>query len=295
MDFTETIEVKVLDKEEHFSFDSYFFAYFQNLPHALQDIRDAVRSHLLLPENNLPQTVMDTTLGRGSRHPAVDRTHSLPNPEPSRSSSASSRFSSLFRPFQETLSLGRAISVPEESDKEEFTHILRRGNLAITASPPSNPQDLPSPPQDLSSLTPTTTYRSDHTYPPSTSPVDSPRASIGGSSNSTVFWSIGVPSWLKGTSRRVVGTSSSSSSPPPSAQLRLEPATTASTTQTGISEVFSSLRPWNRQSGSSEIGFSVLESPGVSIDPEMTEAFRTAFAFDEKEPLRGCRSLAASS
>jgi sterol 3beta-glucosyltransferase len=44
-DFTEAIEVKVLDEEEFFSFDSYLFAYFHDLPGLLQDIRDAVRSH----------------------------------------------------------------------------------------------------------------------------------------------------------------------------------------------------------------------------------------------------------
>jgi hypothetical protein len=51
------------------------------------------------------------------------------------------------------------------------------------------------------------------------------------------------------------------------------------------------LRPWHRQSGSSEVGVSVLELSGIPIDPEMADKFRTAFAFDEKEPLLGCRSF----
>ena len=34
MDFSETIEVKVVDKNEQYSVDSYFFAYFHDLPQA---------------------------------------------------------------------------------------------------------------------------------------------------------------------------------------------------------------------------------------------------------------------
>ena len=34
--------------------------------------------------------------------------------------------------------------------------------------------------------------------------------------------------------------------------------------------------------------FSVLDTPGMSVDPEMTDKFRSAFAFDEKETLLGC-------
>ncbi|KAJ7584248.1 hypothetical protein C8J56DRAFT_893834 [Mycena floridula] len=45
LDFSETIEVKVLDHESHLAMDSYFFAYFRDLPGSLDQIRDAVRAH----------------------------------------------------------------------------------------------------------------------------------------------------------------------------------------------------------------------------------------------------------
>ena len=34
--------------------------------------------------------------------------------------------------------------------------------------------------------------------------------------------------------------------------------------------------------------FSILETPNVMMDADMTEKFRTAFAYDEKEVLLGC-------
>jgi sterol 3beta-glucosyltransferase len=45
MDFSETIEVKVVDQVNSFEVDSYFFAYLPNLGVALEQIREAVRSH----------------------------------------------------------------------------------------------------------------------------------------------------------------------------------------------------------------------------------------------------------
>lgn len=69
MDFSETIEIKVLDKEASglLSVDSYFFAYFHDLSSALDQIRDAVRTHRASTEHdesNSPKTVLDTTVTR---------------------------------------------------------------------------------------------------------------------------------------------------------------------------------------------------------------------------------------
>ena len=287
MDFSETIEVKVFDKEEPFSVDSYFFAYFQDLPVALDQIRDAVRAYRTFPGENPPQGVLDTTLSR-PLHPLVDRAQSMPNPEQASKPSTGSRFSSLLRPLQDTLSLGRTVSTvsaPEGPEREEFTHVWRRGNIALTTSPMSERELIASdrqPPRESPSrnMTPTTP-RSDHTYPPSSTTVDSIRSS-GSSSISPIFWSVGVPSWLKGPSRKVFGGSPGPRDP------HLEHAATLPTNPSGISEVYSSLKPWSRATGNTDIWYSVLERPGDPIDPEVLEKFRTTFAFDDKEPLLGC-------
>ena len=62
LDFSETIEVKVVEKSENFStVDSYFFAYFQELDAALEQIRDAVRTYRSSSESLPEATVIDTT------------------------------------------------------------------------------------------------------------------------------------------------------------------------------------------------------------------------------------------
>jgi len=70
MDFSETIEVKVLDGEETLSVDSYFFAYFQDLPTALEQIREAVSSaRHAVPQGSQPSSplhLIDTTVPRSA-------------------------------------------------------------------------------------------------------------------------------------------------------------------------------------------------------------------------------------
>ncbi|KAJ7124733.1 glycosyltransferase family 1 protein [Mycena crocata] len=266
MDFSETIEVKVFDKEEHFSVDSYFFAYFHDLPSALDQIRDAVRAHRVQPEqqHSSPQTLMDTTVPRPPTHTIPDRVQSLPNVEHPKASSSFS-ISSFLRPFSETISLGRpsASSLSPTPESEGFTHISRRPNsssfVPMTSSPSSEiePGSGSAAEQDNSpALTPTNV--SDHT-----------ESSGGGST-----WSVGVPSWLRG-SRRVFGGSSD--------------APTASPSR--IREVYSSTLSAppasSRASGLGDTAFSVLQSPDLAIDPEAVEKFRTVFAYDEKETLLG--------
>lgn len=270
MDFSETIEVKVFDKEEHFSVDSYFFAYFHDLASALDQIRDAVRAHRLQPERSSPQMVMDTTVSRPP--PSLpDRAQSLPNPEHAKGSSSSFSISSFLRPFQSS-----ATTLSPTPESEPFTHISRRPNSASFVPVTTSPDSQETTPN---SLTPTAT---EHTYPPSPSVyrVDPDHPLIRESGGSA--WSVGVPSWLRGT-RRVFGGSSDSAS-------ASSPPLTSSNSR--VREVYSSTLAappaGSRVSGLGDLAFSALESPDVPIDPEMTEKFRTVFAYDEKETLLGC-------
>ncbi|KAJ6574687.1 glycosyltransferase family 1 protein [Mycena capillaripes] len=265
MDFSETIEVKVFDKEEHFSVDSYFFAYFHDLASALDQIRDAVRAHRLQPERSSPQMLMDTTVSRPP--PGLpDRVQSLPNPEHPKASSFS--ISSFLRPFQTS-----ATTLSPTPESEAFTHISRRPNsssfVPVTTSPISDSQDI-----TPNSLTPTAP---EHTYPPSPSVYrnDPDHPLIRESSGSA--WSVGVPSWLRGT-RRVFGGSSDSAS---------ASSSPLASSNSRVREVYSSTLAPSRGSGLGDLAFSVLQSPDVQIDPEMTEKFRTVFAYDEKETLLG--------
>ncbi|KAJ6626839.1 hypothetical protein B0H10DRAFT_1996784 [Mycena sp. CBHHK59/15] len=282
MDFSETIEVKVFDKEEHFSVDSYFFAYFHDLPSALDQIRDAVRAHRVLPEQSSPQMVMDTTVARPLATGSIDRVQSLPNAEPPKSASSFS-ISSFLRPFHETMSLNRpsASNLSPTPESEGFTHISRRPNsssfVPMTSSPVSEfgePRYAQGDSPDT--LTPATSNVHEHTYPPSTSlcRVDPDHPSLTSESSGS-SWSVGVPSWLRGT-RKVFG-GSTESAPPVTSPSR-------------VREVYSSTAsapPSSRTSGFGDLAFSVLESPDVTIDPEATEKFRNVFAYDEKETLLG--------
>ncbi|KAF9243852.1 glycosyltransferase family 1 protein [Melanogaster broomeanus] len=132
IDFSETIEVKVFDKDEH-SVDSYFFAYFHDIQGALEHIRDAVRTHRTLFPNS-PQALLDTTATRPqpSASHGLDRTRSLPSPDAKNSSSF--RLSSFLRPIQDSLpsTIARLYSAPESPEgAEDFTHISKRGGTSF--------------------------------------------------------------------------------------------------------------------------------------------------------------------
>ncbi|KAJ6604204.1 glycosyltransferase family 1 protein [Mycena vulgaris] len=277
MDFSETIEVKVFDKEEHFSVDSYFFAYFHDLASALDQIRDAVRTHRVQPERSSPQMLMDTTVPRPSPFSVPDRVQSLPNVEHSKPSTFS--ISSFLRPFHDSISLNRpsASTLSPTPESEGFTHISRRPNSSFIPMTTSPMSEISEPRQDdsPSMLTPTNTP--EHTYPPSPSLYrdDPDHPLISESSGSS--WSVGVPSWLRGP-RRVFG----GSSDPSSASVPLA-------SPSRVREVYSSTlaAPSSRASGFGDMAFSVLETPELAIDPEVTEKFRTVFAYDEKETLLG--------
>lgn len=70
----------------------------------------------------------------------------------------------------------------------------------------------------------------------------------------------------------------------------LEHAASMPVESTGVREVYSTTGnvPGSRLSGMGDMAFSVLETPDISVDPEATEKFRTAFAYDDKEILLGC-------
>jgi len=290
MDFSETIEVKVVDKEDHFAIDSYFFAYFHDLPGALDQIRDAVRTYRTsrnLSENASPPAVLDTTVSRTPIMP--DRAvHTLPEASSPKATSGF-RLASIFRPFADTLAANRTSTLPSELQNDDYTHVSRKPDstsfIPITTSPKPM-ADAPSSRQpNESNLTLRHSTQSlpppDHTYPPSIpSSSISPNHSYLSRDNSS--WAVGVPSWLK-SSRRVFGPS-------------LGVDSMAPFNSTLVKEVYSSAAsspgPMSRPNSGGEMAFSILETPDIKPDQETAEKFRAAFAYDEKETLLGCASYA---
>lgn len=282
MDFSETIEVKVFDKEGNYSVDSYFFAYFHNLSAALEQIRDAVRNVRSLPEQEQPQILLDTTVVRSSATASsLDRSDPSSEVGSAKSSFSGFRLSSLLRPLSETISISRSSGVSSNTElsikSEDFTHVTRRTNsfVPFTDSPKSvDPPALPSPLSREQTEEPLRqqTQPVEHTYPPSIS-----RTSIVPDLPSfrSSSWGVGVPSWLR--TRRMFGGITSSSQGP--------------LADGGVKEVYSTPTLPSAQSskgGWGDMAFSILETPNITVDTEMTEKFRTAFAYDEKETLLGC-------
>lgn len=284
MDFSDTVEVKVVDKDPHFAIDSYFFAYFHDLPTALDQIRDAVRSHRSLHESGAPppQEVLDTTTSR-SQVSAIDRTTSLPIPGETKEKSASSsmfKIPSVLKPFHSSrpASASTLPPVPADDSVEEFTHISHRPNSSSFVPVTSSGSKSLDYSSSSTTLTPSNNQGKTHTYPPSilSEPPLVHRESTASSGlvSTSNSWSVGVPSWLKGTRTRVrFGTGSSEPAP--------------------VKEVYSSSVPTasSKWSSTGDMAFSVLETPEIAVDPEIVERFRTAFAYDEKETLLGCKSF----
>ncbi|KAF9015467.1 hypothetical protein BDQ17DRAFT_1386196 [Cyathus striatus] len=171
MDFSETIEVKVVDKEEHFS-----------------KIRDALNTHRTMDEKETSQIVLDTT------PISTFRLSSLLRPF--------SDTISLGR-------TGSAPSAPQDSplDADDYTHISRQTNTFIPLTTSPRPIDEKGEPSGILRSSNQQQSTSEHTYPPSTSTsLTLPNHSSLSRENSN-SWSVGVPSWLK--SRRVFGGSAS--------------------------------------------------------------------------------------
>jgi len=284
LDFRETIEVKVVDGIEDLAVDSYFFTYFHDISAALEQIRDAIaRTRPFVPEaqeSPSAEQLIDTTVSRSN---STSRTgtseHIQTYPEATPRSSSSFRLSSLLRPFQE-IPLGRAVTSPGQQDEhEEFTHVEKRDNSSFV------PIALPPPPSDISSTNQTNEFSQSHTtrkaytiplshtYPPFTSPGESLAQTTQEQSLATSW--VSVPSWLR-MSRRSLGGSSGAGNQQ-SAEAK------------AVTEVYSSgTHQSSASSQGAELGYSILETPDSSIDPEMIEKFQASFAFDDKEKLFGC-------
>lgn len=275
MDFSETIEVKVYDKEEQYSLDSYFFAYFRDMSAALEQIRDAARNYHILPTAGFPQSVIDTT-PRSMPGSAIERSASVPTESMSPKTSTGFRLTSLLKPFSDNIPFTRALQSPTTATamvEEEFTHVSKRANsssfIPVTASPISTDKaPYPGPCNSRQEGITAGKSPSGHTYPPSTlRPIIDPEG------NSS--WTVGVPSWLR-PSRRTFGSSVTSGS---GLVGRSEVA--------GVREIYS-MAPTPTKSDGCDLTFSIMESPETSVDAETIEKFRTAFAYDEKEDLLGC-------
>ncbi|EKM60815.1 glycosyltransferase family 1 protein [Phanerochaete carnosa HHB-10118-sp] len=299
MDFSETIEVKAVDKNEAYSIDSYFFAYFHDLPAALEQIRDAVRAYRSAPGGSSSPPVIDTTVSRvpQAAHQLSQSPATLPPvPQvPKSPSHFSFRFTSLLRPLQDSLPLMRGYSAPgyvsRSPENEEYTHVSRKSGscfVPITTPPaPIQPPSLSGPRSP--GLTPTSpNFGHAHTYPPSTSAsfTSAPASSLTSKESST--WAVGVPTWLKTGSKKLLSSASFATS---LGGLRLTVEHSASAppaTGPGVSEILSTQSHLS-ESSSGDFGyFSILETPETAMDEETIEKFRTAFAFDEKEKLLGC-------
>ncbi|TDL28861.1 UDP-Glycosyltransferase/glycogen phosphorylase [Rickenella mellea] len=265
MDFSETIEVKVSEKDDA-STDSYFFAYFHNISLALDQIRDAVRTYK--PTMHIPgafeEVVHDTTTHK-VLSPGSERAMVPPSIDSHRSS-YSSKLASLLR-FSSDSAAAHPTGVRTAPDSTNPSRSALSPSLSGTSLPPTSISV-----NDVGTIRPSDSY---HTYPPAPSPVNiSPVQSRESVISS---WSVPVPSWLKVPSKRVFASPFSPSS---------------SATEQGVQEVVSPLTPSlafpsnNAGNASTELGYSVLETKDAA-EPEMIEKFRTAFAFDEKEPLLG--------
>ncbi|KAI0374478.1 hypothetical protein BV20DRAFT_1118483 [Pilatotrama ljubarskyi] len=316
MDFSETIEIKVQDKSSDLALDSYFFAYFNDLPTALEQIRDAVRAYRSVPSFQYAPSVVDTTTARPPVARSSERTPTTPGAEHRPKSPSGFKLTHLLWPLQETLPIGRSASTPSKStgdtNNEDFTHVIKRSGSSFvpdTLSGGTSPPAEGEPPgrpnllrTSTSSLTPTPSV-ADHTYPPSisgssvdvrggtSSSASSSAKDVAGVSGSG--WSVGMPSmpsWLRVPSRSLFGTPTLLGVRPSLEHAATLPAVHGlpSVTEVVSSRASSSSRHTASASGSGEFGFfSILETPETVVDLEMVEKFRQTFAFDDKEDLLG--------
>ncbi|KAJ3718409.1 hypothetical protein C8R42DRAFT_697487 [Lentinula raphanica] len=291
LDFSETIEVKVYDKEaQELSIDSFFFAYFRDLPAALDQIRDAVRCRRT--EGETTHAVLDTTATRNT--PGASGSN-IPSSIPS--SSSLFKIPSILRPFSESrLSSPSTTSSTISSaspQNEEFTHITRRAHsssfVPITTTLPSSfPGDADSDTLDTP-IASTIIVDTSHTYPPSTSssPVASTHLSIPqrpGTSSSALTttsgssWYMTVPQWLRVPRTRSLFSGATDILPviPPGGKVKEMYTSAASAISAG-----------SKLSGGADLTYSILETPDAPVDHDIAEKFRNYFAYDERETLLG--------
>jgi sterol 3beta-glucosyltransferase len=250
--FSDTIEVKVVDKDDDYLVDSYFFAYFHNISHALEEIRSAWRVAQTSPHLPSEETIRDTTSHRAATVPpstTVSPTHTSMSAESSpagtsllsrdRLSIPGNRLSAFLKPFSTSSSQSSQSTVP--------TQCTRSASEEITGTSVKVP-----------SLPP------DHTYPPSTAQQPSHGGESGGIKYS---WNVPVPSWLRNQSRRLFTMGAG-----------------ADEGQSEMPGLYTSISP--SSSEHNELGFSILDGvESGTADPVAVEKFRTTFALDEKETL----------
>ena len=260
MDFSETIEIKVVDKEDN-CLDSYFFAYFHHIDFAVEQIRTALKEAKESPTIQLVQdTVKDTTSHKSSTGlPLVhdlEKTVSAPTP-----SSTSSTLISVRETVREKLTapVGKLNSLLRPSAQStpatsRPTSVLSTESspITITASPKNLPEKLPP----------------DHTYPPALVHHSASDASTRSS------WSVpvGVPNWIKNSSKHFF-TSSPEVGPD---NVRVD--------TTDVGGIHTSAHQSTGDHG--ELGFSIVDGvDSVALDPATVDKFRAAFALDERETL----------
>jgi sterol 3beta-glucosyltransferase len=252
MDFSETVEIKVLDKEDS-CVDSYFFAYFHNLDLAVDQIRQSVQKAKTQPKSSVDDAVKDTT----SHMLAAP---SVPHPVPTDSlvppSTLSSVRDKLTAPVGKLNSLLRPTVSPTPPSGSRPTSMISNDSGPLTISP--------------GSITPSNQPVADHTYPPSL--VHHPASQASDiSSKSTWSVPVGVPSWLKNPSKRFFTSS------PDIAPVPLDGHTEVG----GIHEMAHQL-----SADHADFGFSIVDGiESNALDPLTVDKFRAAFAFDDKEML----------
>src|SRR6266542_968396 len=214
MDFSETIEVKVVDKDDNLAVDSYFFAYFHNLSNALDQIRDVVRNYRsqnFLSEQSTP-ALMDTTALRSpvsTDRPVIG----LVDPN-SQKATSGFRLPSFFRPFSDTSLLGRpSVSSSTDLNSDDYTHIQRKDDtsfIPITSSPKAATlNSFPRQGTDSTTSSRQTTQSlpvPDYTYPPSTSSSTIYPNASSLNRDGTGSWGLGVPAWFKSPRKTFSGT-----------------------------------------------------------------------------------------
>jgi sterol 3beta-glucosyltransferase len=320
MDFTETIEVKVVDSGENLSVDSYFFAYFQDMAAALEQIKDAVAAARRFGSEGYATTgeqVIDTTTSRQQQiqsqtpSPASapralpERTQSSPEATTSSSRQSSFRLTSLLRPFHDSTpttppAQGQPSTSSSTDDAEGFTHVQKREGsssfVPITSNSPSSSGEegeiQTTSPTEIEN-TPTPPSRG-LTYPPSTTASSIQNVSGGNAEaardvSGLAAWMPNPTSWLR-MPKRVFG-SGGMMSPDDGKHVQEVYSTIAQSppTTTTLSTITQELP---LRSGN-DLGFSILEAPEAPA--EMVEKFRTTFAFDEKEKLLGCKFSSTAS
>lgn len=258
MEFSETIEIKVVDKEEN-CVDSYFFAYFHDIGVAVEEIRSAVAAYRDATGSS-PEILKDTTSHRISSGQALAAF--VKEQEPVAESSGVTSTSTL------STMKGR-LSTPVS----KLGSLLRPSTVSSTDSRPTSLHTVKSAPVTVSSETAASTVSPqvlEHTYPPPTLPHHN-YSQLSEASSAKSAWSVPVPSWLKNPSRHFFATSSELNSP--DGERAAE-----------ISDIYS---PGNANlAEQADFGFAMLDGvDSAPPDPSTVEKFRAAFALDEKEVL----------